>query len=934
MKPRITLPLFDIADLTDELQAQSQILVPNQRLARHITNAWGQHCHLQGQRAWRQAPVQNLDTWLLERWRELQDRAYPDCFGHSIISHHAERLIWEQVIDKDPDKPVGIDASAFARLAQSALQNLERWQVPLAEVAQSAHDASQYLLRWHRQFSALLADKQLLTPAQAQVFIRQAFQQGFLSRGERVVLVGFNTKPAPLFQNIIETAFSKTVYWADPDKTTTEHLCIAANDGDEISRAAQWAKNIIDRQPEQRVGIVFPNLASQRHRIDRIFREVFTPEYCLPDTPHGLSPVNISAGIALSDTPLVASALNLLQLQGSPQSLEFYCVLLNDPFWGDADNEQIVRARCQLLLRQGYKLQPDSGDLRFCMTRAESGLPISAGTDDDKKFRALPSPSRALQQFEDRCRRLGEHSHGGKPGTRNSFSFWAEEFAARLKILGWPGTRTLDSIEYQQQQLWLDVLREFSGLDSAIDPVDSFTALTQLTRICQDRMFQAEGSDSPVQVLGLLEAAGLHFDSLWLAEMHDGQWPQSPDYNPLLPVTLQRRHNMPRSSAETELHIARQLLRDFERHCNALIYSFAAWDGDGERQISPLIKGDLPALNLQTAGGHPLLSRLEKPALERITIARAPPLIHDDSPIRGGSAILRDQARCPFNAFAIWRLGAEALPEPAFGFTAMERGNLVHLALELFWAQCQDSRTLNTMDRAARDALLAQSINTAMDQAKADRPDLFGPRFCAIESQRLHKLLSSWLDIEQSRSGFSLAAREQKISFQLGELNLSLRIDRIDELEDGSIMLIDYKTGSASINGFADERPEEPQLLLYALATDQPLSGLCFAQISASKGVALKGLTSQPDLAPGLSDLAAAGPADNWTDTLALWRQRLAGLAAEFCQGEAELVFYSKTAASYQSHLLPLNRWLEIDHGNEDSETSLDMSLASGDVDD
>ncbi|MBV1930609.1 MAG: PD-(D/E)XK nuclease family protein [Porticoccaceae bacterium] len=939
----MTNPLFDIEGLINELEAHTQILVPNRRLARQITSAWGQHCYQQGLQAWRQAPVQTLDTWLLECWQELQDRAYPDCFTHSIINPHAERLIWEQVIDNDSDKPIGIEGSVFSRLAQSALQNLERWQVPLAEVTQSAHEASQHLLRWYREFSTLLANKQLLTPAQAQSFVWQAFQQAFLSKGGRVVLVGFNTEPAPLFQNIIEAAFSESIYWREAEKTIAKHICIAANDSDEISQAAQWAKSTIDTQPDQRVGIVFPNLANQRHRIDRIFREVFTPEYCLPGAPHGLPPVNISAGIALSDTALISSALHLLQLHRSPQPLEFYYALLNDPFWGDAANEQIARAQCQLLLRKGYKLQPGSADLRFCMKRAEDRASISSGTNDDKNGDknvrvSLPqstfkSLSQVLQQFEDRCRRQGKHASAETRSTQKSFSFWAEEFSSRLKILGWPGTRTLDSIEYQQQQLWLDVLEEFAGLDSAIDPVDNLTALTQLTRICRGRIFQAEGSDSPVQVLGLLEAAGLHFDSLWLAEMHDGQWPQSPDYNPLLPVSLQRLQKMPRSSAETELSIARQLLKDFENHCQKIVFSYGLRDGDSERQISRLLVGDFASLDTHPPTGHPLLKELDKPALQQISIDQAPPLILEKLPIRGGSAILRDQARCPFNAFAIWRLGAEALPEPAFGFTAMERGNLVHHTMELFWADCQDSTTLHKMDSAARDALLAQSINTAMSQAKTDRPDLFGPRFFAIESQRLHKLLSSWLDIEQSRSTFSVAGREEKITFQLGELNLSLRIDRIDKLKDGSIMLIDYKTGSASIKGFADERPEEPQLLLYALATDQTLTSLCFAQVSASKGVGLKGLTSQADLAPGLSDLEAAGLENNWPDTLALWRQRLEGLAAEFCQGDADMVFYSSTAATYQSHLLPLNRWLEIAAGN-DAETSLETSLETGSAND
>ncbi|RLA45595.1 MAG: hypothetical protein DRR06_06980 [Gammaproteobacteria bacterium] len=931
-------PLFDIKGLRQELEIDSQILVPNRRLARHINSAWGHHCYQQGLRAWRQPWVQTQDAWLLECWHLLQDRGYQDCFSHSIINPHAERLIWEQVIDNDADKPAGIDGSAFARMAQAALQNLQRWQVPFAEVAQSGHEASQHLLRWHREFANVLADRHLLTPAQAQTFVAQAFEQSFLAKQARIVLLGFNTEPAPLYRRIIDAAFFESIYWHEAEKPVAKQICVAANDTDEISRAAQWAKQTIDSQPDQRVGLVFTNLASQRHCIDRIFREVFTPEYGLPDAPHAVPPYNISAGLPLSDSPLVASALDLLKLQRSPQPLAFYCNLLNNPFWGDSANEQIVRAQCQLLLRKGYKLQPASADLRYCIKRAEdASLATNGNMDGDTSGinsadNSGTSLSQCLQQFEDRCRqqaiKSNQHKHsseqngGEKLSSRNSFAFWTLEFSARLKILGWPGTRALDSIEYQQQQLWLDVLEEFTRLDNSIDPVDAATALTQLIRVCRGRIFQAEGGDSPVQVLGLLEATGLHFDHLWVAEMHDGQWPQSPDYNPLLPVSLQRLHQMPRSSAEEELKIARQMLVDFENHCQHIVFSFGLRDGDSERQISRLLDSDLPHLQ-QTPGPfvHPLIARMDKPELQKIAIDQAPPLVPEDKPVRGGSAILRDQAGCPFNAFVIWRLGAEALPEPAFGFTNMERGVVVHYALELFWATCKDSSTLKAMDLTARDTLLEQSIATALTQAKTDRPDLFGPRFSAIENDRLFSLLSAWLDIEQERSAFSVAAREEKINLQLSQLNLSLRIDRIDQLEDGSIMLIDYKTGGASIKGFADERPEEPQLLLYALATDQPLAALCFGQISATKGITLKGVTNRPDLLPSLSDLETAGLADTWAETLDLWQERLSGLAAEFCAGDAEVVFYSNAAANYQNYLLPLNRWFEI---NTDRESTTD----------
>ena len=71
-------------------------------------------------------------------------------------------------------------------------------------------------------------------------------------------------------------------------------------------------------------------------------------------------------------------------------------------------------------------------------------------------------------------------------------------------------------------------------------------------------MFQPEGTDAPIQLLGVLEGAGLDFDALWVAGLSADRWPPAPAPNPLLPLHWQRERNVPRSSAENELaHAAR-----------------------------------------------------------------------------------------------------------------------------------------------------------------------------------------------------------------------------------------------------------------------------------------------------------------------------------------------------------------------------------------
>ena len=903
-------PLFDLDPLRDELTAGTEILTPNRRLARQIISAWGQHCAARGQRAWRQPKVQALDDWLAERWRELQDRAHPDCAGYRLVTAQAEHLLWETLIDADDHKPPLIDGASFARLARTALHAVEHWQVATPELASSGHEPCLHWLRWRQRFYLALAAKNLLTPGQAHTQVLAAFTQGFLTRRARLLLVAFSNRLPPLTQAIIAAAFDQHRY--APAETGKARLLVhqAHNDDEEISTAARWARQQITAAPNTRIGLIFPNLSTQRQRIERLLREEFSPAYPLPDSAHCVPPINISAGQPLAETPLVNAALKLLALQRSPQPLAYYCELLNNPFWGDAENEQIARAQCQLLLRIGTKPRPDSSDLRAAMARAAEDLP-----ETEPGGQQL---SRALQAFARRCRGGSVSTrNGGTPvtrhrGKRRPFGAWAEEFSARLEILGWPGSRTLDSIEYQQQQLWLELLDEFAALDRATDPVDDATALGALSRLCRERIFQPESNDSAIQVLGVLEAGGLQFDKIWLAGMHDTQWPQPTDYHPLLPVPLQKRYQMPRSSADEELRIAGKLLQDFQSHCRELVFSYGRHDGDTERQISRLINSnlaspfgasDIPSPLPTTAG--------QAPVLEKIPVDLAPALLAEELPLRGGSALLRDQAGCPFNAFAIWRLGAVPLPEPGFGLSAMERGNLVHQALEFFWVECRDFETLVGQDSRTRRELLTRAIDGAIKNLQGSRQEKLGPRFVGLEKQRLQALLSAWLELESQRAPFSVVAREKQLEVRLGELPFSLRVDRIDRLRDGTAVLIDYKTGQTTINSLKGERPEEVQLMLYALAIDTPLRALGFAQLSPNKGIVFKGIADRDNVIPGASGLEAMAEHAAWPEILVLWHARLDHLAREFRDGEAQAQLYTRAALRYQNHLLPLNRVLD-----------------------
>ncbi len=516
------------------------------------------------------------------------------------------------------------------------------------------------------------------------------------------------------------------------------------------------------------------------------------------------------------------------------------------------------------------------------------------------------------------------------PGAARAGS-WAQWFCQLLTDIGWPGERRCNSLEYQQIDQWYELLRKLSRYDDLLGELSLVEAIRVLRKETQAAIFQAKTAESAVQVLGPLEAAGLQFSHLWLMGLSDDRWPAPPNPNPMLPVAFQRQLQMPHASPERQLEFACQLTESYLGSAEIAIFSYPARREDQQLRPSTLIAGqqefDLRSLPVSGASCYRAEHELTLPArlqlasatLQTLDTSTAPPVCAAElQSIRGGSSLLKNQALCPFMAFAVHRLNARPLEQPSLGLSAAERGNLLHLALELFWKQARSLNVLRSYSQAQRDELLERVSHRALKPLQQRAAPWMGPRFWKIEQARLIKLLQRWLAVELQRAEFSVLALEQTLNTELAGLPLTLRIDRIDQLEDGSVLLIDYKTGASNPSRWAGERPREPQLPLYAIASRKPVAAISFAEINAQT-TAFKGICADDDRpsapAPGIkppSQHRLELPAD-WEQLLLHWRATLERLVHQFLNG-ATMVDPVDSAAYDYSGLEPLNRIYEFEH--------------------
>ena len=134
-------------------------------------------------------------------------------------------------------------------------------------------------------------------------------------------------------------------------------------------------------------------------------------------------------------------------------------------------------------------------------------------------------------------------------------------------------------------------------------------------------------------------------------------------------------------------------------------------------------------------------------------------------------------------------------------------------------------------------------IDEALEDARDSSATAWDAAYLQVLRDRLQSLLSGWLELEMNRSmPFEVRLSEKDFKdVRVGPLRLDVRMDRIDKVEGGEV-LIDYKTGAAEPKEWLTERPDAPQLPLYAIVPrDEPLQGVAFGLVRPGNLRGMKG---------------------------------------------------------------------------------------------
>jgi probable DNA repair protein len=856
-------------DFAAALEPGTTLVTPNKRLARHLVTGYDNAQRAAGRRAWAAGSAIPWPSWLQTLWLDaLAADALPA--PRILVGEGAAAHLWDRIVAQESSSL--LDARGAAEQANEAWSLFHAWRQPDDRFdgwsrAGIGDDAATFA-RWAQRYRTALAESGLVDTAQSADRLAAAATNVPAWRHRRIVTVGF-IEFTPQQRRLLEAlrgAGAEIVECHLPQVAMAQRCrVVCATPELELGQALAWARERAVADSGADIAIVVADLTARRDEIAARADDILCPALANRVEPDAPRPYDISLGRSLSEVPLVATAIDLIALGTGALPMSQAAALLRSAHLPDAEERWTARAMAERRWRE-------QGTRRVTFADAVRALDATGALAAGWRDATFPA-------------------RGAKSPAQ-----WASEWRNWLAALGWPGNRTLGSGEWQANEAWSRLLAAFGTFAGVTPLLARDDALAALRSLAARTLFQPEAPPARIRIMGVLEASGLTFDALWIAGLSAEIWPPAPQPHPMLPIAWQRERRVPHADPAVDLAHARVMTDGFGGAAAEVVASHARNVEGIEREGAALVAAwpERDAATLPALAGLASTIAEQGAPFETCSDENAPPLAQG-SQARGGVGIFESQSSCPFQAFARYRMRADTWPTVSEGLTPLERGTLLHAALAALWDDIGDHATLVALGDTELLDRIAKAVTQARSKLDRARWQSLPAAVAAGESQRLADTLRAWLDtIERARQPFAVRETEMTVPLELGGIGISMRIDRVDTLADGSVAVIDYKSGRAvePVKWFAP-RPSGTQVGLYALALralpDPPaVRAAVYGQLKAGE-IDVKGLAADAAAWPAMKSVAGLRNAAiaTWADVEAEWARRYGALATDFAQGVA-----------------------------------------------
>ena len=318
-----------------------------------------------------------------------------------------------------------------------------------------------------------------------------------------------------------------------------------------------------------------------------------------------------------------------------------------------------------------------------------------------------------------------------------------------------------------------------------------------------------------LQVMGVLETRNLDFDHVLLLSCNEGNMPKGVNDSSFIPHSIRQAYEL--TTVENKVSIYAYYFHRLLQRAKDVTILWNNATEDGQRgEMSRFM------LQLMVESGQAITQHLLQSGK---TIARYTPTAIEKTPhvyqllcqqfSSDNHAVLSPSAinkymRCQMMFYYRYIAGIQEPDEPEDEQELDNRvfGNIFHQAADTLYHQLPKHVTRESLDQLLKSKI---AIEKAVDDAfHQELPNAIMGGLHLINREVIIRYLRQLIEIDKALSPFDILGLEYDVYRNLSlltphpsPLRIGGRIDRLDQMSDGRIRVVDYKTGSKKLKSLA-----------------------------------------------------------------------------------------------------------------------------------